>query len=97
MLEIGFAETLSLQPGGTQQVSSSNVIGRIGKFNISFRPTTLSSHAGMVLVKEFADALAVSQVINDELSVKTRQRGYSEAAAVMGHGLQPGGRRRALE
>lgn len=65
-------------------MSTSNVIGRVGKFNVSFRPTTLSSHAGMVLVKEFADALAVPQVINEELSVKTRQRGYSEAEAVMG-------------
>ena len=65
-------------------MSSSNVIGRVGKFNISFRDTTLSSHAGLVLVKEFASALAVPQIINSELSVKTRRRGYSEAEAVMG-------------
>jgi len=65
-------------------VSTSNVIGRVGKFNVSFRETTLSSHAGMVLVKEFASALAVPQIINSELSVKTRARGYSEAEAVMG-------------
>jgi hypothetical protein len=65
-------------------VSASNVIGRVGKFNISFRETTLSSHAGLVLVKEFASALAVPQIINDELSVKSRARGYSEAEAVMG-------------
>ena len=65
-------------------MSTSNVIGRVGKFNVSFRDTTLSSHAGMVLVKEFASALAAPQVINNELSVKTRQRGYSESEAVMG-------------
>lgn len=65
-------------------MSSSNVIGQVGKFNISFRPTTLSSHAGMVLVKEFADILAVPQVINSELSVKSRRRGYSESEAVLG-------------
>ena len=65
-------------------MSTNNVIGRVGKFNISFRETTLSSHAGMVLVKEFASALAVPQVINDELSVKSRARGYPEAEAVMG-------------
>lgn len=65
-------------------MSEGNVIGRVGKFNVSFRETTLSSHAGMVLIKEFASALAVPQVINDELSVKTRQRGYTEAEAVMG-------------
>jgi hypothetical protein len=65
-------------------VSTGNVIGRVGKFNISFRDATLSSHAGIVLVKEFADSLAVPQVINSELSVKTRARGYSEAEAVLG-------------
>jgi DDE family transposase len=65
-------------------VSTGNVVGKVGKFNLSFRHTTLSSHAGMVLVKEFADALGVAQIINDELGVKARQRGYTEAEAVMG-------------
>ena len=87
--------TLSLKPGGTQQVSTSNVIARVGKFNVSFRNTTLSSHAGMLLVTEFADTLAVPQVINNELSVKTRQCGYSEAEAVMSlvYNLVAGGER----
>lgn len=65
-------------------MSTSNVIGRAGKFNVSFRDVTLSSHAGMVLVKEFADSLAIGPLINDELKVKRRARGYSEAEAVMG-------------
>ncbi len=65
-------------------MSTNNVIGRVGKFNVSFREATLSSHAGLLLVKEFASALAVPQIINSELSVKTRARGYSEAEAVMG-------------
>jgi hypothetical protein len=84
VLEIGFVWTLSLKHGGTQQVSTSNVIGRAGKFNVSFRDVTLSNHAGMVLVKEFADSLAIAPLINDELKVKRRARGYSEAEAVMG-------------
>ena len=65
-------------------MSTCTVIGRVGKFNVSFRPTTLSSHAGMVLVKEFADSLGVAQLLNEELSVKSRARGYSEAEAVLG-------------
>ena len=81
---MGFAKTLSLSFGGTQQVSTCTVIGRVGKFNVSFRQTTLSSHAGMVLVKEFADSLGVAQLLNNELHVKTRARGYSEAEAVLG-------------
>lgn len=65
-------------------MSTGNVVGRVGNFNVSFRETMLSNHAGMVLIKEFAEALAVPQVINDELSVKTRARAYSESEAVMG-------------
>jgi hypothetical protein len=38
----------------------------------------------MVLVKEFADQLGVSSIIDEELKVKERRRGYSEAEAVMG-------------
>jgi hypothetical protein len=38
----------------------------------------------MVLVKEFADQLGVASIINEELKVKKRQRGYTEAEAVMG-------------
>ena len=64
-------------------MSHSNVVGRIGKFNVCFRSDCLSSHAGLVLSKEFADRLKVNQLINEELEVKQRRRGYSEAEAVM--------------
>ena len=60
------------------------VIGKAGKFNIWFREEKLSSHSGLLLIKEFTERLAVEQIIDEELKVKTRERGYPESAGVMG-------------
>jgi hypothetical protein len=81
---MGFSTTLFLLPGGTHQVSTANLLGRIGFFNVITRSDCFSSHAGMLLVKQFVDQLGVASIINDELHVKQRQRGYAEADAVIG-------------
>ena len=60
------------------------VIGRAGKFNICFRDDVLSSHAGMVLIQEFVERLGIEEVIDQELKVKSRERGYQESASIMG-------------
>lgn len=65
-------------------MSTANVVGRVGKFNVITRDDCFSSHAGLLLVKEFVDRLGVGETLDAELSVKQRQRGYSEAEAVMG-------------
>lgn len=65
-------------------MSTVNVVGRVGNFNIITRDDCFSNHAGLLLVKEFIERLGVCQMLNAELSVKQRQRGYSEAEAVMG-------------
>jgi hypothetical protein len=57
-------------------------MGKVGKFNICFRPERLTSHAGVVLLQDFAQRLGVAQVLDDELKVKTRERGYPESEAV---------------
>ena len=74
-------------------MSRGNAIGRVGKFNISTRREVFSNRSGMVLIKEFADQLGVASIINEELKVKKRQRGYTEAEAVMGlvYNLMAGG------
>lgn len=59
------------------------VAGRAGKFNICFRDTVLSSHAGLVLVKEFAEQIGISKIVDEELEVKSRERGYPESESVM--------------
>src|SRR5919106_4633564 len=57
-------------------------MGKVGKFNICFRPERLTSHAGVVLLQDFAQRLGVAEVLDEELQVKTRERGYPESAAV---------------
>ena len=60
-----------------------NVIGKAGKFNICFQPTTLSSHAGIVLIKEFTDRLGLPLLLDSQLRVKKRERGYTESESIL--------------
>ena len=60
------------------------VVGKVGKFNICFRPERLTSHAGVVLLHDFAQRLGVAQLLDDELAVKARERGYPESEAGWG-------------
>src|SRR5215510_14263782 len=70
--------------GGTQQVNRQKVVGKVGKFNICFRQEHLTSHAGTVLLQDFAQRLGVERVLDEELQVKVRERGYSEGQAIKG-------------
>jgi hypothetical protein len=65
-------------------VSSQKVVGKVGKFNICFRQEHLTSHAGTVLLHDFARRLGVERVLDEELQVKVRERGYSEGQAISG-------------
>jgi hypothetical protein len=70
--------------GGTQQVNTQKVVGKVGKCNIGFRKEQLTSHAGTVLLQDFAHRLGVEHVLDEELQVKVRERGYSEGQAIGG-------------
>jgi len=59
-------------------------VGKVGKFNICFRQEQLTSHAGTVLLHDFAQRLGVAGVLDDELQVKVRERGYGEGQAIGG-------------
>jgi Transposase DDE domain group 1 len=65
-------------------VNSHKVVGKVGKFNLCFRPERLTSHAGVVLLHDFAQRLGVAEVLDEELRVKTRERGYPESEAIGG-------------
>ena len=60
------------------------VVGKVGKFNICFRQEQLTSHAGTVLLQDFAHRLGVERVLDEELQVKVRERGYREGQAISG-------------
>jgi hypothetical protein len=63
-------------------VNNDKVVGKVGKFNICFRPEQLTSHAGVVLLHDFAQRLGVEELLAEELHVKTRERGYGEGQAI---------------
>jgi Transposase DDE domain group 1 len=65
-------------------VSAEGIVGKVGKFNICFRDVHLSSHAGMALLQGFIEQLGVAEVLDTELKVKQRERGYSESESVLG-------------
>lgn len=65
-------------------MNSKKVVGKVGKFNVCFRPEQLTSHAGTVLLHDFAQRLGVAEVLDEEIHVKTRERGYEESEAIRG-------------
>jgi Transposase DDE domain group 1 len=65
-------------------VNRKKVVGKVGKFNICFRKEQLTSHAGAVLLHDFAQRLGVVRLLDEELRVKERERGYGEGQAIGG-------------
>ena len=65
-------------------MNTPQVVGEVGKFNICFRKEHLTSHAGMVLLHDFAQRLGVARLLDEELQVKARERGYGEGQAISG-------------
>jgi hypothetical protein len=65
-------------------VNTQKVVGKVGKFNLCVRKEQLTSHAGTVLLHDFAQRLGVERLREEELSVKTRKRGYGEGQAIGG-------------
>lgn len=65
-------------------MNAESVRGKVGKFKVCFREEQLTSHAGVVLVHELARHLGIDQIVDDELHVKQRERGYSESQAIGG-------------
>ena len=65
-------------------MNTQKVVGKVGKFNICFRQEQLTSHAGTVLLHDFAQRLGVARLLDEELRVKVRERGYGEGQAIGG-------------
>jgi hypothetical protein len=56
---------------------NANVIGKAGNFNICFREASMSSHSGLLLFHEFVKSLSVAELIDENLKVKRKERGYA--------------------
>lgn len=74
-------------------MNTGSVMGKVGKFKVCFRDEQLTSHAGVVLVHELAERLGVEQLVDEELQIKQRERGYTEGQAIgaLVHNLLLGG------
>lgn len=60
------------------------IIGQAANFKIAAREATLASHSGAVLLKDFCDRLGVAEILEAEVAVKERERGFSDSAALLG-------------
>jgi hypothetical protein len=65
-------------------VNRQKVVGKVGEFNLCFRPEQRTSHAGPVLLHDFVQRLGMEKLRDEELHVKTRDRGDEESEAIKG-------------
>ena len=63
--------------------TTTTVIGKAFNFNICFSDVTLTAHAGLVLLRDFVAKLAVPQLLDAEVAVKQRERGYPESENIL--------------
>ena len=64
-------------------MSEDKVVGKAYKFKVCFRDQTLTGKAGIVLLRDFVEQLGLPALIDAELQVKTRARGYPESENVL--------------
>ena len=58
---------------------NTKILGRASKFNICVRQMKLTAHAGIVLLKDFVERIELPELIDCQLCLKERERGYSES------------------
>lgn len=59
------------------------VIGKAFKFQVCFRAPRLTARAGVVLLRDFVHQLGLPALIDAELVLKQRERGYPESETVL--------------
>ena len=59
------------------------IIGKAFKFQLCFRADKLTAHAGIVLLRDFIARLGVPQLLDEQIQVKARERGYPEAENIL--------------
>lgn len=59
------------------------VLGKAFNFNVCFRDVTLTAHAGVVLLRDFVGKIGLPELLDAELQVKERERGYPESENIL--------------
>jgi len=62
---------------------NTTVLGKAFNFNVCLRQITLTGRAGIVLVRDFVGKLGLPELIDAELHLKERERGYPESENVL--------------
>lgn len=62
---------------------NTNVVGKAYKFNIVFRDVTLTASAGIVLMRDFISKFGVAELIDTNVTIKDRERGYPESENIL--------------
>jgi Transposase DDE domain group 1 len=62
---------------------NTTVVGKAYHFNICFRSQTLTGNAGIILMRDFIEKIRLGELIDSELNIKARERGYPESENVL--------------
>jgi hypothetical protein len=62
---------------------NTKILGRASKFNITVRETSLTAHSGIVLLQDFVERIRLRELIDSQLRLKERERGYPESENVL--------------
>ena len=62
---------------------NTTILGRASKFNVCVRQISLTAHAGIALLQDFIERLALPELLDRELCLKDRERGYPESEALL--------------
>lgn len=63
--------------------TDTTVLGKAYKFHICLRDDKLTAHAGIVLLRDFIERLGVPPLLDAEIQVKARERGYPESENIL--------------
>lgn len=58
---------------------NTTILGRASKFNICVREMSLTAHAGIALLQDFVERIKLPELIDRQMSLKERERGYPES------------------
>lgn len=59
------------------------ILGRVSQFQVCVRDMHLTAHAGVVLLQAFVERLELPALLDQELCLKARERGYPESETLL--------------
>lgn len=63
--------------------TDTTLLGKAANFHVCLRDDQLTAHAGIVLLRDFIEKLGVPQLLDEQIQVKARERGYPESENIL--------------